>query len=361
MPPQAANRPRVAVLVPAHNEGAGLRPTVEDVRAQMRTGDRVVVVADNCNDETARIAAAAGAEVVERRDPTKVGKGYALDFGLKHLSLDPPEVVIIIDADCRVAEGTIHRLAMTCAETGRPAQALDLMRAPPNSPINFRVAEFAWRVKNWVRPLGLAAFNLPCQLMGTGMAIPWAVIPSVSLASGSLVEDLVLGLKLAQAGNAPVFCPSALVTSRFPLSVEGAKSQRYRWEQGHIHLIVTAVPRYFFRSIVKGNLSLLALTLDLAVPPISLFMTLLVAMLIVTGLATLFGLSPVAFTISASTFAVFVLSILLAWWKFGRDVLPIQSSALVLSYVVAKLPMYCRTLLGNITTHWTRTDRKSSK
>ena len=221
--PKQANRPRVAVLIPAHNEGAGLRPTVEYVRAQLCTGDRLVVIADNCGDDTAHIAAAAGAQVIERRDPANFGKGYALDFGLKHLSHDPPEVVIIIDADCKVAEGTIHRLTMTCAETGRPAQALDLMEASRDSPINFRVAEFAWRVKNWVRPLGLAALNLPCQMMGTGMAIPWAAIRSVGLASESLVEDLELGLKLSQAGSSPVFCPSALVTSSISVICRGCE------------------------------------------------------------------------------------------------------------------------------------------
>ena len=78
-------------------------------------------------------------------------------------------------------------------------QALDLMKAPDQSVINFQVAEFAWRVKNWVRPLGLSALGLPCQLMGTGMAFPWNVVRSAKLASGQVVEDLNLGLELAMA------------------------------------------------------------------------------------------------------------------------------------------------------------------
>ena len=101
-----------------------------------------------------------------------MGKGYALDFGLKHLAANPPDIVIIIDADCRVSENAIETMAQACAATGRPVQVLDLMTAPEGSPINYRVAEFAWRVKNWVRPLGLSALGLPCQLMGTGMAFP---------------------------------------------------------------------------------------------------------------------------------------------------------------------------------------------
>src|ERR1039458_5973497 len=108
-------RPRVAVIIPAHNESVGLLPTVEDVKKQLRVGDRLLVVADNCTDDTAVVASTAGAELIERVEPTKIGKGYALDFGLNHLSLDPPAIVIFIDADCRITEGTIGQLATGCS------------------------------------------------------------------------------------------------------------------------------------------------------------------------------------------------------------------------------------------------------
>src|SRR5262249_52158688 len=163
-----------------------------------------------------RVASTAGAEALERKEFTRVGKGYALDYALRHLALDPPATVICIDADCRLSEGTIDRLARTCQATQRPVQALDLMTAPEGSPINFRVGGFAMGVKNLVRPLGLSALGLPCQLMGTGMAFPWKLIHSVSLASDALVEDIKLGLELAQIGSPPLFCPFACVTSGFP-------------------------------------------------------------------------------------------------------------------------------------------------
>src|ERR1700733_12435386 len=81
--PQAPKR--VAVIVPAHDESAGILPTIEDIKRQLSPGDRLLVVAHNCFDDTAAVAAAAGAEVIERRDPGKIGKGYALDWGLRHL------------------------------------------------------------------------------------------------------------------------------------------------------------------------------------------------------------------------------------------------------------------------------------
>src|SRR5215471_14666196 len=95
-------RPRrcVAVVVPAHNESTDLLPTLADIQAQLYPYDRLLVVADNCTDDTAAVARAGGAEVVERHDLIKVGKGYALDWGLRHLASDPPEFVVFIDADC---------------------------------------------------------------------------------------------------------------------------------------------------------------------------------------------------------------------------------------------------------------------
>ena len=228
------SRPRVAILIPAHDESPGICPTVENVKGQLRAGDRLLVVADNCTDDTAIVAASLGAEVAERVDPARLGKGYALDWGIKHLSADPPEVLIILDADCQFSDGSVDKLVGTCQGTDRPTQALNLMKPPPDLPENYQFAEFAWRVKNWVRPLGLRALHLPCHLTGTGMAFPWKIIRLADLASGEIVEDLKLGLELARAGYPPVFCPSASVVSYFPSSAEGARTQRERWEQGHL-------------------------------------------------------------------------------------------------------------------------------
>ena len=357
LPARGSLRQRIAILVPAHNESSGLLHTIEDIKQQLRAGDRLLVVADNCTDDTAAIAKTAGAEVAERHDPAKIGKGYALDWGLRHLSVDPPEILIVIDADCRLANDALDRLAMACAATSRPIQALNLMIAPDNSPIDYRVAMFAFRVKNWVRPLGLRALNLPCQLMGTGMAFPWEVISSTDLASGLEVEDLKLGLDLARAGHPPLFFPSASVNSRFPSSIKGAKSQRKRWEQGHVAMIGTVIPRLIYRSLMQANFRLLALTLDAAVPPITLLGMLVGLMLAASAFGALFGLSSSALVISGVDFSGFATAVLLCWLKFGRDILPLGSILSVAPYVVAKLPLYGKVFSRGNNPRWIRTDR----
>ncbi len=123
---------RVTVLIPAHNEEDGLPATIANVQPQLRYGDRILVVADNCSDNTARVAKELGAEVIVRLDPVNKGKGFALDFGVRHLSGNPPAIVIVLDADCTLEELAIDSLAATCNATNRPAQARYVMVASPD-------------------------------------------------------------------------------------------------------------------------------------------------------------------------------------------------------------------------------------
>ncbi len=356
-PPMARRRGTVAVLIPAHDEAKGILATLNDIKPQLRPTDRLLVVADNCTDDTAAVAASAGAEVTVRSDLTKIGKGYALDWGLTHLASTPPDIVIMIDADCSVTTGTIDRLGSVCEQAQRPVQSLYLMTAPAGPKINHQVAEFAWRVKNWVRPLGLGALGLPCQLMGSGMAFPWALIRWAELSSGVIVEDLKLGLELASAGHPPVFCPSAIVTSTFPTSAHGARMQRHRWEQGHVGLILTKAPPLLYAAMSQRSLSTLALALDLIVLPISLLGLCLFASLAASSvLAVMVGVTT-AFAISTTCVAIFMFAIAMAWFAYGRVILPPKSFALIPAYVATKIYLYGTVLLGKRVSRWVRADR----
>lgn len=352
-------RSRAAILVPAHNESEGLRPTLIEINSQLRSGDRLVVVADNCTDDTATIAAAAGADVVVRHDLSRIGKGFALDAGVRHLGANPPDVVIIVDADCHLSAGAIERIAATCAASGRPVQALDLMTSPDRGSLNYSVAEFAWRLKNWMRPLGLARLGLPCQLMGTGMAFPWPAIRDANLASGHIVEDLQLGLELSAANRAPLFCPDAIVRSEFPVSAEGAATQRQRWEYGHLQLIKNAALPRFWQALRQANLGLAALAIDICVPPLALLVLLSTAMLSVSAVATLLSGELFPLVLAASVYAGLVCAVGLAWIYCGRDVLPLSAVVRILPYLGGKLLLYLRLVRNGPNVRWIRTDRSA--
>ena len=350
------HRPRFAVLVPAHNESAGLLPTLRAIQAQLRAADRLLVVADNCSDDTAAVARGAGAEVIERNDLSRIGKGYALDWGIRHLRADPPAVVIVIDADCRLVDGSLEKLATVSANANRPVQALNIMTAPPGSSVRYQISEFAWRMKNWVRPLGLKALGLPCQLMGTGMAFPWDIIRTADLASGHIVEDLKLGLELTAGGWPPLFCPSAVVTSEFPQSATGVASQRQRWEHGHIAMISMA-PALVLRAIARRNWPLLVLTLDMAVPPLGLLGLLTIAVAASAALGAALGLSHLPFFFSCAGIASLAFSAGLAWLCFGRDALPPRSLFVLVPFVLGKLVLYGRLISRGPISEWIRTNR----
>ena len=64
-PDTLAGRPRITVLVPAHNESEQILATLEGLRNQTLAPTRTIVVADNCSDDTVALALAAGAEVFE--------------------------------------------------------------------------------------------------------------------------------------------------------------------------------------------------------------------------------------------------------------------------------------------------------
>jgi cellulose synthase/poly-beta-1,6-N-acetylglucosamine synthase-like glycosyltransferase len=353
---RAGERPRLAVLMPAHNEASIVSATVRSIASQLGQHDRLLVIADNCVDNTAALARSEGAEVIERSDSQRRGKGYALDYGVRHLEHDPPEVVIIMDADCRVSPGSIDKLARLCSTSSRPIQALYLMHASQDAGLKMRIAEFAWIVKNQARPEGLHRLGLPCQLMGTGMAFPWLRISKANLASGEIVEDLKLGIDLARAGAPPLFCADALVTSDFPNSSDGVQAQRTRWEHGHLRLLMTDVPGLLVSSLLQRNTSLLALTLDLSVPPLALLTLLVATVWSASTILCLFTKATVPVGIASADAVLLALAVLMSWHRYGRRTISLGKLALALVYALWKIPLYAKFLVARQIS-WVRSKR----
>jgi len=212
----ASSRPRIAVLVPAHDEALHIGETVAAIGAQLKAGDRLLVVADNCSDDTAARARAAGAAVLERADDARRGKGYALAAGVEFLRADPPGVLLMLDADVAPPQEALDRLSRRALAAGRPAQAVYLLQSPADAGTKSMISEFAFLVKNAARPAGLDRLGLPVLLTGTGIALPWDTLKSVSLASGDLVEDMKLGLDLLLAGHPPALCADVVLRGDFP-------------------------------------------------------------------------------------------------------------------------------------------------
>ena len=355
LPPES-NRPRCAVLIPAQNEETTIGPTIRAILPQLQPKDRLVVVADNCTDATAAAARSLGATVVERTDPERRGKGFALDAGVRFLEGDPPAVVVMVDADCRVSEGAVDALVREAAFTGRPTQAAYWMDAPPGATPRDRLSAFAFQFKNLVRPLGLDRLGQPCLLTGSGMSFPWPVLRKADLAHADLVEDMRLGLDLAAAGHPPRFCPRARVTGVLPARADAALSQRRRWEHGHLRTLFSQVPRLTAAAIRQRYFDLAALALEVSVPPLAVLF--LLWAVITAGLCAWAWFSGswtpgLVLLIGGLTT---ILSILAAGFKRCPDRPPLSALLAVPGYLLWKMPLYLAYLVRPQRA-WVRTPR----
>ncbi|QTN26849.1 glycosyltransferase family 2 protein [Rhodoferax sp. AJA081-3] len=361
-PPAAvSDLPDVCLLMPAHNEASGIATVLRVLLPQLGPHTRLLVVADNCTDSTAAIVRefAQTCEfiaVVERHNAQLRGKGYALDYGVQHLTNQPPEVLVVVDADCEVAPGAIDAVSRLCSESGRPVQALYLMKSPRDAGVKVKLAQFAWLVKNHVRPLGFQRMGLPCQLMGTGMAFTWQQISQAKLHTGHIVEDMQLGIDLALAGSPPLFCPDALVTSMFPATAEGLDNQRTRWEHGHLGVILSQMPQLLWQGVRRRNWALFAMALDLCVPPVALLALLMVATMAASLALTWGGGNWLPLTLSAAGCMMLGGAVMGAWYGFGQGVISFWQLCKVPTYVLTKLPLYFYFLVKRQSS-WVRSKR----
>lgn len=349
-------RPRCAILIPAHDEAGGIGATVELVRSQLQPGDRLIVIADNCSDETAFVARQAGAEAIERNDPERRGKGFALDFGLNHLQADPPEIVVLMDADTRAHPQSIDRLIREAHRRNGPAQGV-FTDAPKMRGPREQWSAFALTFKNYVRPLGLHQLGLPCLLYGSGMAFPWSVIRKAELASGNIVEDMKLGIDLAVVGHPAHFCPDARFESDDAPNMVASTKRRTRWEHGHVFTIMTQAPRLLVAGFAKGRPRLWALALELAVPPLSLLILSMCALAVVSFIWWQMDGSIWPLGVLLGSGCLAVVTILTAWIMFGRRLLSTKILFLLPVYVLWKVPIYLKLVIAPQRS-WVRTERK---
>ena len=330
--------PDIAVLLPAHNEAYGIADTVHALRSALPQA-RLLVVADNCTDDTASLAATAGAEVIERYDLEKRGKGFALDFGRQHLRLNPPDAVITIDADCRLAAGSGELLAYGAIGLNRAVQATNLLVSPVDMNPLEGISNFAFLVKNLVRARGLMRIGRGIPLFGTGMAFPWTLFSHLKLASDALAEDLELGLNLAKDGVRVEFLDQALVTSPAASAAQN-REQRKRWEGGFLSQAKTFALPLIGLGIKRRSRHLLGLGAHMFVPPIALLVLWGIAVAIVTATLALIAQSAVPFIVTCCCLCVLMILLFAVWIKEGRQVLSFSSLARAPKYVIWKIPIY---------------------
>jgi len=350
--------PRTVVLIPAHNEEDVISRCLASLSVDLPPNCRLLCVAHNCTDATAEVARNLGAEVVEVQDAGHGGKPDALKAGLRWLDANPPEVVVIVDADCVVSEGAVRILATRAWELNRPVMGAYFF-APADAEKGLAtLSSLAVLLKNYVRPLGLRALGLPCLLNGSGSAYPFQVIRNAPQGKGAIAEDYQLAIDLLERGYPTTFVPEARVDGQLPKRDDTALRQRRRWEHGHMFLVFRTAPRLMLEGLRRLDKNRLGLALEVAVPPLA-FLGMMWVIAVSLSL-TLYAFNghggPLGFL--AGTAAMFAAAVLMSWMRFAGIKSTLAALAAVPGYLLWKLPMY-REFFTRRETRWVKTARDS--
>ncbi len=296
--PEASLATTFDIVVPAHNEAAGIAATVESLLAVQYPSDRrrIIVVADNCTDDTALRARAAGATVLERHHASERGKGYALAHAYSRSLADGfADVVVVVDADSSVSPNLLSAFAARFVSGAKVLQAEYGVRNA-NASWRTRLMVIALTMFHTVRSLGRERLALSCGLRGNGMAFAAPVLRQVPPNAFSVVEDVEYGIALGLAGIRVEYVAEAHVLGDMPTNSRASRVQRARWEGGRLALLRAHAPSLLRAARQPGGRIAFDLLLDLLVPPL----TTLAAMIIVglglslfTAMVGITGATPV--------------------------------------------------------------------
>ena len=297
----------IVVLVPAHDEEETVAHCVSSLKAQAYPFEKceIVVIADNCSDDTAGVAARAGAEVMVRVEPDARGKGRALRWAIERLLARerPPDAVVVVDADSTPDPGFLTAIVSRFEEGAEAVQGESLLLDDGSPEQALRGAAFL--LVNRARPTGRSVLGLASGLAGNGMLFGVRLLAEHPWTAFSSTEDVEYGLTLRAAGIKPVFARGAIVWSPAAPHGRAAEAQQLRWEGGKFHLARTQVPKLLGQAFRKRRPDLLDAAVELAVPPLG-YLTLAAGSVTAAGAAlvwldglALWALAPAALALGA--------------------------------------------------------------
>ena len=290
-------------IIPAHNEEAVVGNLIESLKNQTYNKELydIYVIADNCTDNTARIARDAGAIVYERFDETKKTKGYALDWFLQQKIEENADydALFIFDADNIVDKDFIKNMNKHLCQGEDVVQGYRDIKNPTDNWITSGYALFYWTMHRFYH---LARYNLGLSPMlnGTGFMVKFDIIKEIGgWKTVTLTEDIEFSLQRIIKGKKLGWATDAIVYDEQPTGFKQSWSQRSRWTVGHMQCMKRYTGELF--NSVKEKKSLV--TFDGF-----LYIVGTTPMLIITMLV--FGINCAMYAAQSMTNIEFVLNIL---------------------------------------------------
>ncbi|MGA2862772.1 MAG: glycosyltransferase family 2 protein [Steroidobacteraceae bacterium] len=359
-PLPVSRRLRFDLVVPAYNEAQAIAATVANLLQidWPRDQYRILVVADNCTDATAAMAAAAGATVLERQDLSQRGKGYALRFAFQRSHEDGrADAVVVIDADSLVSSNLLEAFAARIEQGAHAVQAHHGVLNPGRA-WRTRLLAIAIAANHVVRSRARERAQLSSGIRGNGWCVTHALLQKVEYNAFSLAEDLEFGIDLGLNGFRVYYAGEAHASQEMVADAKTARKQRQRWEHGRFHLIRTRTLPLLRAALKHRSAVCLDLALDLIVLPLSYVALNVGALLLVSVLAARWNPAFHGWVwLSLLCTATLVLYVARGWQLSGTGARGLLDLAGAPFFVVWKVILM---LERRRSTEWIRTDRKAS-
>ncbi len=351
-----------AILVPAHNEELLLPALLASLATVAYPQDQytVYVVADNCTDRTAACARQFGAIVHERQNARHRGKGFALQWLTDQLlaAQTPFDAAVILDADSVISPNFLAVMDVALHQGAKVVQAYYTVHHPERAwAMRLRVAALA--LVHYVRPRGRMAIGGSVGLKGNGMVLRRSILAQYQW-SGSVTEDIDYHMALVLAGEQVVFAENAVVWAEMPGTLEGARSQNVRWEQGRLQLARRYVPQLLSGALAafrKGDrraaIRQLDSTMEHLIPPFSVLLGVTFGYLLIAIAGQSASAQLIATLLLLGQLAYLLFGLLLARTPW-QTYLALRH---VPTFLLWKLWIYLRILLRLETQGWVRTTR----
>jgi len=318
-------------------------------------------VADYCDDNTAQIARAEGANVLERREGPRGRKAFALRALVDTILASPRDydAVVVFDADSRIGPAFLRQMAWALDDGAPVLQGKHVIPERDTSAFG-SLAAVDMRLNNLLRNAAKQALGLSCRLMGDAMCFASWLLREHGWPTSSLGEDREFGLYLLSRGVRVGYVPQALSYGQAAPSWRDASGQRLRWYGGDTEIRRSYALRLLRQFLHRCDWAALDQAIELLLPPLSvlalLSFLLLASQLAWRSVSLLFPL-PVSTGVACAWLAFPLIGLLVDRAPAGAY------RALVLSpaYLAWRLWMGLRALMLGKRVRWVRTRRREEE
>ena len=230
---------RVAVLICARNERAVIADLIDSIRGQDYPKEKITVfvMADNCTDDTRKIAGEHGAVVYERNDPLRVGKGFALNRLISCIWDDYGkgcfDCFLVFDADNIVSPGFVSAITEKMDEGYEVVTSLRNSKNYADNWVSARNALWFLRDSQYMNR-SRDILGVSCVVTGTGFAVSAGLLEKLGGWPFHLMsEDLEFTSYCVTNDIKIGYCEKAEFYDEQPVSFMQSCRQRLRWSKGY--------------------------------------------------------------------------------------------------------------------------------